>query len=160
MRLRNITIQWTYPVCWENINSHDYRYNDGIYYISSKYNTRWGIKEKPLYIGKTKRSFYERLNEHFNSKSKFTAEKGKLYVRFGLITSPVNIKGIVGEEYDNLLKTIESGLIWELNKSLTKKLVNISQTKGYTLYHELKINNTGFRGALPKVIPNREHLQP
>ncbi len=158
MRLRNITIQWTYPVCWESINAHDYRDNDGIYYISTKYNTRWGIKEKPIYIGKTKRSFYQRLNEHFKTESKFLSHKGKLYVRFGLIASPVNIKTIVGEEYDNLLKTIESGLIFELNKSLKKKLDNISQTKEYTLYHELKINNVGFRGALPRVLINRLHL--
>lgn len=159
MRLRNVKIDWTYPVCWESIWSHNHRYKNGIYYVSIKYKTRWGVKERPIYIGKTKRSYDDRFREHFRDDSMFLFGRGKLYVRFGIITSPVNIKEIVGEDYDNLLKTIESGLIVELNRTLPKKLINVSQTNHYTLHHELQIYNVGFRGALPKVFINREHLE-
>lgn len=158
MRLRNVYIKWSYPVLWENIKCHELIQEHGLYYITTKINTRWGIKEKSLYIGKTRRSFKERFAEHEKKEHKFIRSKGEIYVRLGIIERPAKLKEMLQDNYDSLLRTIESGLITEINNMQNTNLLNKSQTRYYTLFHELRIHNKGFKGLMVKELNNREHL--
>lgn len=155
-RLRNVEIYWSYPILWDNIQSNKYINNNGVYYISKKINTRWGVKERPLYIGETKVSFGERFKQHKNNRSPFLDEKGNLYVRLGVISKPQNLSNY--PDYKKLLRNIESALIAEINPLIDNRLCNVSQTECYTLWYHLRIYNFGFRGMIPPEINNREHL--
>ena len=90
-------------------------------------------------------------------------KKGELYVRLGKSVEPQSLATYEKEErgYDRLLLTIESGLITELRNlgyKVMRNLTNVQQTNTYTLWYNLIIQNSGYRGLLPSEIDNRTHI--
>lgn len=138
MRSRIVKIEWSYPRTYDNI-FYSPQINDiGIYCLSRKY----GENETLLYIGKTNHSFYSRLSSH---QFWFEQYKGKLIVRLGIITQP--------SKYDNeLIEDIESAIIYEI-----KPLENTDKINGYTCWNVCEIENSGYRGLLPRIIDMRNH---
>lgn len=140
MRLKTITLKWSYPILYQNIFAYTDRMQEkGIYYLSRKF----GNTETLLYIGKTNNNFCNRLSSH---ESWLNEYRGKIYVRLGIIISP--------QIYDDSVITdVESALIYEL-----KPVDNTDKTKSYCYTNELKIINAGNKGVLPDVVSIRDHV--
>ena len=85
MRKRTIHIKWTFPVLLDNFDKAKYKDYNGIYAISRIWGEKTGEPqdEKLLYIGKTIRSFEQRIREH--TQYKLYGIRGNIYVRFGII---------------------------------------------------------------------------
>jgi hypothetical protein len=140
MATKKIVIKWTYPkifdaaifsdICCEGI---------GVYSISRQF----GNNNTLLYIGKTYRKFRHRLMEH--EKNWLNYYRGDKYVRFGIIISPRNLTS-------ELVNDIESAIIYE-----QKPIANASKIKGYCYNDICCIENTGYRGTLPKKIDMNNH---
>ena len=139
MRIKTVKINWSYPVLYENIFSSIRVNEKGIYYLYRNF----GDKETLLYIGKTSNSINNRLNSH---KDWLNLNRGKLFVRLGIIVSPKTYD-------DNLITDVESALIYEM-----QPFENTDKTNGYYYLNECKIVNIGNRGLLPPVISMREHI--
>ena len=121
------------------------------------------IDETPVYVGKSCQTFRKRFKQHIDGDKLFLHKKGELYVRLGKIVEPQSLATYEKEErgYDRLLLTIESGLITELRNlgyKVMRNLTNVQQTNTYTLWYNLIIQNSGYRGLLPSEIDNRTHI--
>lgn len=143
MRLRNVEINWSKPMLYENSYYNERVDGKGLYYISRKF----GGNEALLYIGKTYDCFFIRLLSH--DENWLNKYRGTKYVRFGTISSPI----VDDEEFKILVKDVESALIYELNP-----VHNTMSTKSYTLTYECRIRNSGYHGVLPLEINMRDHL--
>ena len=135
MRMRRITIDWSYPMDFEHILLESRTENIGIYYITQKL----GNQVYDLYIGKTVYSFGSRLADHA---WKWVNQYGGIkQVRLGTIVSP---KRLSKEERRILIEDAEKTLIF-LQHSLEH---NTQCRKGSALNNRLYITNTGYRGNL------------
>ena len=117
------------------------------------------IDETPVYVGKSCQTFRKRFKQHIDGDKLFLHKKGELYVRLGKIVEPQSLATYekVERGYDRLLLTIESGLITELRNlgyKVMRNLTNVQQTNTYTLWYNLIIQNSGYRGLLPSEIDN------
>ena len=161
--LRHVTLDWTYPRRWDEYEDNPAIDECGVYYISRCIFYSDHIDETPVYIGKTRQSFRKRFKQHMDDDKPFLHKKGELYVRLGRIVEPQRLASYENEErgYDRLLLTIESGLITELRNlgyKVMRNLTNVQQTNTYTLWYNLIIQNSGYRGLLPSEIDNRTHI--
>lgn len=161
--LRHITIDWTYPRLLSEYNSHPSKEEFGVYYISRCIYYADHIDETPIYIGKTRQTFKDRIYQHFYDDKEFLHKRGELYVRFGRIVKPENLSsyGCSDYDFDRLLLTIESGIIYELQElgcKVSRNLTNIQQKCTYTRWFDLEIENIGYRGLVPSKILNRNHV--
>lgn len=139
MRSRIVKIDWSYPRIYGNVFYLPQINEVGLYCLSVKSNKG---KEDLIYIGKTNHSFYSRLSSH---QEWFSLYRGKRLVRLGTITQP--------KKYDDeLITDIESALIYEI-----KPFENTDKIYGYSCYNVCKIENSGYRGLLPRIIDMRNH---
>ena len=147
MRKRTIHIKWTFPVLLDNFDKAKYKDYNGIYAISRIWGEKTGEPqdEKLLYIGKTIRSFEQRIREH--TQYKLCGIRGNIYVRFGIIQTQFTTE---------LLDDIESALIYELQSPL-----NVDKTVEYHYKSDyfVRIINDGYRGVglIEKEIDARTH---
>lgn len=145
-RLKDVTVEWSYPKTLDNLWYDDRIYDFGLYYISRKF----GAKETLLYIGKTHDSYYNRLAAHqYNWLSNY---RGKKYIRLGTVTYPVNKRD---DEMKQLIKDVESALIYEMRDTLMQNTMGIGQ---YTPAHLYRVTNIGYRGELSAEVSMRDHL--
>lgn len=138
MKTKKVIVDWSDPRTYDSVFYSPRIQDIGLYCLSRKY----GNNETLLYIGKTNHSFYSRLSSH---QFWFEQYKGKLFVRLGIITQP--------SKYDNeLIEDIESAIIYEI-----KPLENTDKINGYTCWNVCEIENSGYRGLLPRIIDMRNH---
>ncbi len=151
-RLHSITINWSNPINWNNVNEFNDDWEGGLYYITRTIHTQSGDRITPIYIGKSIRRISKRILEHSlnDSNCPFYDKRGEFKVRFGRIVSPQN--PMRHYHFNRLLLTIESALIQEV-----KPICNISQKRKYTPWYDLIIRNEGKRDRMPKEINNRDH---
>lgn len=151
-RLHTVTIKWSMPIVWENINQFNKDWDGGFYYITRIIHRGNNDYETPIYIGKAKGKISKRIYQHHfqDSTTPFLNERGDFRVRFGVIVSPIKYKTVY--HYNRLLLTIESALITEVNPKC-----NCSQKKSYTRWYILKIKNIGKHDRIPSQIDNRKH---
>lgn len=131
-----VNIRWFGPYNLENFYLKDISLNLGIYTIYRIY----GDKETLIYIGKTSRDFYRRINEHH--KHWLCDVKGKIEIRLGLLEFPN------GSRYSSQkLTDVESLLIlWH------KPRDNSKSTVYYRGRFNLEITNLGRRGLIDKKV--------
>ena len=145
-RLKSVSVEWKYPRLLDNFWYDEESGGYGLYYISRKF----GNKETLLYIGQTYDSYYNRLICHdYNWLGNY---RGKKYVRRGIITSPVRR---TDEDARQLLKDIESMLIYEMRFLLQQNVMGVNSYKPSHLY---SVTNTGYRGVLSAEISMRNHI--
>jgi len=77
--MTTVQIRWHGPYNLDSITMRDVCYNNGIYAISRVF----GGKETLLYIGKTGRTFVQRLTEH--NKDWLWSVRGLIQIRVGLL---------------------------------------------------------------------------
>ncbi|MGE4418777.1 MAG: hypothetical protein AB7D38_02950 [Sulfurimonas sp.] len=143
MKMKNIKIEWTYPVDYYNALEHDLSSKTGLYQISRLF----GKNETLLYLGIVKssnRTFQKRLTEHEYWIKEY---RGTIKVRFGTIQRK---RGL--QINPQLIEDVESVLIYELNP-----IENIQKTCGYFINKDLQVENIGYRGFLPKVVSSCTH---
>ncbi|MCG1013216.1 GIY-YIG nuclease family protein [Tepidanaerobacter sp. GT38] len=100
----------------------------------------FGNNETLLYIGKTERSFLNRINEH--TKEWLHLYRGQLYVRFGVLSFEP------GKKFSSKkLNDVESLLI-----TYCKPPENTSNYKYYSGRENIKIVNNGRFGMISKII--------
>lgn len=136
MRMRRITINWSYPKEFDRILLDQRMENIGLYYITQQL----GNQIYDLYIGKTIYSFGSRLEDH--AWSWLGQYAGTKQVRLGTIVSP---KRLSAGERRILIEDAEKTLIF-LQHSLEQ---NIQCRKSCNVNYRLRITNTGYRGNLP-----------
>lgn len=141
-RYRIITIDWSYPIRFENrANSKHIDDEYGIYVVTRKI----GGKEsnRPMYIGLTSRSFEKRMDEHEKRyelhRDNFRSARGTEYVRFGTISS--SLKGCTEQECKQILEDTETHFIWEYNPVYNKNKVKSAIVGD----NPLIFRNTGYR---------------
>lgn len=135
MRMRRITIDWSYPREFGRILLDPRMENIGLYYITQQL----GNQIYDLYIGKTIYSFGSRLEDH--AWKWIDQYSGTKQVRLGTIVSP---KRIGKEERRGLIEDAEKTLIF-----LQHSLEYNTQCRGSCdVNHRLYITNTGYRGNL------------
>lgn len=142
MRKKTITLNWSYPVRYSNAYDRENCFRNGIYYISRVFEG----KELLIYIGKTIDCFWNRMKSH--EETWLASIKGEKWIRFGSIVSP--------KVYDNdLIEDIESAIIYEVQPDENwMKTCSYTYRSGYFV----SINNTGYRGVLPKIIDSKSHI--
>jgi hypothetical protein len=152
IRLHTVTIKWSNPILWENINQYNKDWNGGFYYITRIIHKANADYETPIYIGKAKGKISKRICQHHiqDSNTPFLQERGEFKVRFGRIISPKDYQKVYHN--NRLLLTVESALITEVNPKC-----NCSQKKAYTRWYILLIKSIGKHDRIPSLIDNREH---
>ncbi|MCJ8326247.1 MAG: hypothetical protein MJK08_04010 [Campylobacterales bacterium] len=143
MKIKNIKIEWTYPVNYHNALAHRLSSEIGLYQISRLF----GENETLLYIGIVKsfnRTFKKRLIEHQYWLNEY---RGTIKVRFGTIQGKQGLTIT-----PQLIEDAESVLIYELNP-----LENTQKTSGYFINKDLEVENIGYRGFLPKTVSSFTH---
>lgn len=73
-----VTINWNGPYLLHDLETYETSTSSGIYAISRV----WGGNETLLYIGKTTRTFFQRMNEH--NRDWFMNVRGEIRFRFGV----------------------------------------------------------------------------
>lgn len=147
MRKKTITINWSNKIPITDYEKFHDADKNGVYMITRVWGAYSGNEhpEKVLYIGKTFRTFSQRIAEH---QAYWIPElRGKIFVRFGTI-SP--------NTYDNkLLEDIESVLIYHEQPE-----ENTSKRNGYTFQSDYLpyIINKGIKLPIDKEIDGREQL--
>jgi hypothetical protein len=136
MIMTTVHIRWYGAYSLDDFYTKELALYSGIYAIYRVY----GEKETLLYIGKTSRTFSQRISEH--SKAWLGNVKGKIQVRLGLLEFPE------GEKYsDQKLADVESLLIlWHLPRE------NTIYASYYCGRENLEILNLGRKGLLDKRI--------
>lgn len=135
-----ININWHGPYKINKIKDYDIAQDNGIYAIYRK----WNNTEKLIYIGKTERSFIERINEHY--KNWLEKIKGQIKIRFGLLSFED------GRKYSSIkLSDVEALLIITNIPHL-----NIKSIYNYYGREKLIIRNVGRRGAIKGKISTDE----
>jgi hypothetical protein len=134
IRMTTVHIRWYGAYSFESFYNKDIALSSGIYAIYRVY----GEKESLLYIGKTSRTFWQRISEH--QKDWLWDVKGKIQIRLGLLEFPDS-----GRYASKKLADVESLLIlWHLPKE------NTTSTGYYWGRDDLEIINLGRRGLLAK----------
>lgn len=137
-----VHIRWTRPVHIDEFSGISSVNDCGVYLITRKYirnDVEWEVL---LYVGITKRSFYQRLSEHLRCNSKWCASYGKKYIRFGTISLyKQNLY-----DTNKLLRDIETKIIQSLNDIYPGELINIQQVSAYNPNYCLDIyhHNNGW----------------
>lgn len=146
--MRNITIEWSYPMDIDNILYDERMSEIGLYYITRNF----GGNISDLYIGKTIYSYKSRLERHWWSW--LDNYRGKKFVRLGRIVKPQNISE---DEMRQLIYDAESTLIFCLRDQLIQ---NKMCTASCNPSQRLKIRNIGRRGNIPAevFIPDEEWI--
>lgn len=135
-----ININWYGPYKIDNIKNYDIAQDNGIYAIYRV----WNNKEKLIYLGKTERSFIERINEH--CKSWLGEKKGQIKIRFGVLSLEA------GRKYSSYkLSDVEALLI-----ITNTPHHNIKSIYNYYGREKLVIRNIGRRGAIKEEISTDE----
>ena len=130
-----IIVNWTDEVhideSWDSENVEEY----GLYFISRKYVRNGVEKLKPLYIGITTRTFYQRLSEHYRCDSRWVEAYGRKYIKFG------KIHIYREDKYDlkSLLTDVESMIIEEVEEKHQNELLNVQQKNSYNYHYNLEI---------------------
>jgi redox-sensitive bicupin YhaK (pirin superfamily) len=144
MKVKNIKIEWTYPVNYNKSLKHYLSSENGLYQISRLF----GKKETLIYIGIVKspnRTFKQRLKEHH--KYWMQNYRGVIKIRFGII------QGKQGLQINpQLIEDAESVLIYEL-----KPFENTQKTRSYFIKKDLQVESIGRRGFSPKVVSSCTH---
>ncbi|MBQ6080178.1 MAG: hypothetical protein IJK93_07875 [Muribaculaceae bacterium] len=150
--LHQITINWSRPIAWNNVDKYNKDWDGGLYYITRTIHAKSGDSSTPIYIGKSIGKISKRVLSHSlnDSNCPFYAERGEFKVRFGRIVSPINY--MKHYHFNRLLLTIESALIQEV-----KPKCNVSQKNQYTPWYDLRIISIGYRDRIPGKINNRDH---
>lgn len=136
-RPKSINICWQKPILWDDHwrESPYVQYGPGVYAFTRVF----GEKETLLYIGETKRSFRERMEEHIEDhkkgKEEFLFCRGRIYLRCGIIE---NLNGYTDLELKRILRNVETHLIWEYNPKYNRKQLQTSQ-----IWKRLRIWSTG-----------------
>ena len=131
-----VQVRWYGPYRLDYFDSRDIASYNGIYAIYRVF----GGKESLLYIGKTGRSFKQRINEH--NRNWLVDVRGEIKVRFGLLAYPNGKKHSIYK-----LNDTESLLIHWHSPSY-----NTLSRKWYRGRSTLTILNVGRRGSLEKII--------
>ena len=140
--MTTVHIRWYGAYNLESFFNKEISSYSGIYAIYRVY----GEKETLLYIGKTGRSFWQRVKEH--NRDWLWNVKGTIKIRLGLLEFPNG-----GRYSDKKLADVESLLIlWHLPKKNTKT------TCYYRGRFDLEVINFGRRGLLDKMI-STENLE-
>lgn len=138
--MTTVHIRWYGAYSLENFYNKDIALNSGIYAIYKVY----GEKETLLYIGKTSRTFWQRINEH--QKDWLWNVRGKIIIRLGLLEFPNG-----GRHSVKKLADVESLLIlWHLPKE------NTTSMSYYWGRVNLEVINLGRRGLLAKRVSASE----
>jgi hypothetical protein len=136
MKMTTVHIRWYGDYSLESFYSKEISQNIGIYAIYRVY----GEKETLMYIGKTIRSFYQRINEH--SKDWLWNVKGQIRIRIGILEFPNG-----GKFSTQKLADVESLLIlWHTPKE------NTTSTVYYRGRSDLVVINLGRKGLLDKKV--------
>jgi hypothetical protein len=143
MKVKNIKIEWTYPVNYYSALQHNSSSGTGLYQISRLF----GKNETLIYLGIVKspnRTFKKRLTEH---KYWIQEYRGMIKIRFGII------QGKQGLQINpQLIEDAESILIYEL-----KPIENTQKISSYSINKDLQIKNIGYRGFLPMTVSSCTH---
>jgi hypothetical protein len=132
--MATVHIRWYGAYSLDNFYNKDIAAYLGIYAIYRVY----GEKETLLYLGKTSRTFCQRISEH--KKDWLWNVKGKIKIRVGLLEFPNG-----GRYSAKKLADVESLLIlWHLPKE------NTTSTCYYGGRVDLEVINLGRRGLLDK----------
>jgi len=138
--MTTVHIKWYGAYGLDNFYTKEIALYSGIYAIYRIY----GEKETLLYIGKTSRTFWQRISEH--QKDWLWNVKGKIKIRVGLLQFPDG-----GRYSARKLADVESLLIlWHLPKE------NTTSTGYYWGRFDLEVINIGRRGLLDKRVWARE----
>lgn len=136
MIMTTVHIRWFGAYGLDNIYSQEIALYSGIYAIYRVY----GEKETLLYIGKTRRTFLQRISEH--QKDWLWNIKGKIQIRLGLLEFPNG-----GRYSTKKLADVESLLIqWHLPRE------NTTSTGYYRGRVDLEVYNLGKRGLIDRKI--------
>jgi hypothetical protein len=134
--MTTVHIKWHGAYSLESFYTKEISQRIGIYAIYRGY----GEKETLMYIGKTSRSFYQRISEH--SKDWLWKVKGQIKVRLGILEFPNGGKFSVQK-----LADVESLLIlWHKPKE------NTTSTVYYRGRFDLEVINLGRRGLVNKKV--------
>lgn len=144
-RMKNVTINWSYPRLLANMWYDEQMNNIGLYYISRKF----GTKETLLYIGQTYDCYYNRLASH--NYWWLSYYRGNKYVRLGEVICK-SVKS--DEDMRQLIKDVEGALIYEMRDMLRENIMGI---RSYSPRHLYRIMNTGYRGELSATVSMRDH---
>ncbi|QCJ45509.1 GIY-YIG nuclease family protein (plasmid) [Bacillus sp. S3] len=134
--MTTVYIRWYGPYSLDNINIRDIAYHNGVYSIYRVF----GGKETLLYIGKTGRSFIQRITEH--NKDWLWNVRGAIQIRFGILEYPHG-----GRYSVQKLNDTESLLIYWHSPPF-----NTTYRERYYGRDKLEIINVGRRGSLDKNI--------
>jgi hypothetical protein len=139
-KMEQITINWHGPYTLDNYDRHEIASQKGIYAIYR----RWGDSEKLIYLGKTERSFRDRINEHYGDW--LWDKRGELKVRLGVMACEQ------GRKYSSQkLTDIEALLIhWHQPE------FNTSNIQYYRGRERLEVINKGRRGQLKNKVSTLE----
>ncbi len=110
---------------------------NGLYFITRRYIRNGKEKEAPLYVGRTVRSFYKRLKEHFKDNAKWTRAYGRKYISFGR----VSMYRIDKYNMVDLLSDIESEIIQDLDNDYPDELLNKQQKNSSSYHYNLYIEH-------------------
>lgn len=138
--MTTVHIRWYGAYNLDNFYNRDIALNSGIYAIYRVY----GEKKTLLYIGKTSRTFWQRISEHH--KDWLWNVKEKIQIRLGLLEFPDG-----GRYSAKKLADVESLLIlWHLPKE------NTTSMSYYWGRVDLEVINLGRRGLLAKRVSASE----
>ncbi|MGY3717643.1 GIY-YIG nuclease family protein [Sutcliffiella cohnii] len=138
--MTTVHLRWYGAYSLDNFYNTEIALYSGIYAIYRVY----GEKETLLYIGRTTRSFWQRICEH--QKDWLWSVKGKIHIRLGILEFPNG-----GRYSAKKLSDVESLLIlWHLPKE------NTTSTCYYRGRVDLQVVNLGRRGLLAKRISANE----
>lgn len=144
MKNKDIILTWTHKSPLYEYENNPYIKERGLYVISRIWGENNGTprKERILYIGKSSRSFKQRLDDHTSWWTKKL--RGNMYVRFACL-----------QVDDDTLEDLESALIYECQpQENTAKMSSYSLKTG-CLY---RIENRGFRGMIPRIVDASEQI--
>ena len=134
--MTTVNVRWYGPYSIDTLMYKDISLERGLYAIYRVY----GEKETLLYIGKTVRSFIERISEH--NKQWLWRVKGRIQIRIGLLEFTNGGKFTIQK-----LSDIETLLIlWHKPKE------NTSSTVYYNGRYNLEVHNLGKRGLLERKV--------
>lgn len=139
MLMTTVYIKWFGPYSLESFYNKEIAQNLGVYAIYRVY----GGKETLLYIGKTSRSFFQRISEH--NKDWLCNVKGQIKIRLGLLGFPNG-----GKFSKQKLADVESLLIlWHLPTE------NTTSTVYYRGRNNLEVYNYGRKGQIIQKISTK-----
>ncbi len=130
-----VHVWWGEPMYIDDSFSSEMCNGHGLYFVSREYIRNGIVYEFPLYVGITTRCFYERLNEHLNSNSRWTDTYGKKIIRFG----EISIYNIHRYDEFKLLNDIESQIIQDVEADYPGRLINRQQKYSYNYNYNLFI---------------------